>query len=585
MNRGGANSSRFLRSLQALPVILLIVGLRLIALRSDPFPRLDWSAGLLTDEGFYIHNARNVVLFGHAVTDEFNNMLLSPLLHFVQVAVFKLTGVGSVQARLISVVCSLLTLVLLWAALRRAFDKRIAFTALLLLGLDHTNLLYNRMALMDTPASLLAVIAFYCFVRGVQATENSTSKNQVLLWLSVCGAFIALTITARTLCIYLLPVPFIALAVQALRRSDIRELPRTLVRFSVLSVGLGLVIVFALYAVVWYWPHHAEITAMNNFYRTYQIQPRSFGQAAWNVYRTFLGPSGLASYLFRHTPVVFTLALLGLVLRPKALVNSVEAYLIAWLLLGWSLLAVSSYSPSRYYVTTYPALSALAAITLWRLPEVWKRLQEKDCSGRVIRASCVGFLTYHAVQIGLDHYGARTAKWAGLFLYGLPAAFSILALRFSLPDVLAKLLEIKRTALRFQVAGVLALWFLFNTFWLGGWLIGLDHTQYRMSRWLALNLPPGSVLIGDVAPGVGLDNNFITVPVQPGLCNYVLPVETMGARYVNASRYVIMDDRWKERYWVVRYPELVTTERRIKLESVLRWQVGVYAVDFEQQNH
>jgi hypothetical protein len=73
---------QFLRLTPVPLAILLIIGLRLIDLRSDPFPRLDFSAGLMTDEGFYIHNARNLILFGHARTNEFNNMLISPLLHF-----------------------------------------------------------------------------------------------------------------------------------------------------------------------------------------------------------------------------------------------------------------------------------------------------------------------------------------------------------------------------------------------------------------------------------------------------------------------------------------------------------------------
>ena len=50
-----------------LPVIKLvlllipIVLLRVIYLDADAYPRLSWSSALLTDEGFYIHNARNLV--------------------------------------------------------------------------------------------------------------------------------------------------------------------------------------------------------------------------------------------------------------------------------------------------------------------------------------------------------------------------------------------------------------------------------------------------------------------------------------------------------------------------------------------
>ena len=109
-------------------IVMASVGLRLYALRSDPYPRLDWSAGLLTDEGFYIHNARNRVLFGRDRTDEFNNMLLAPALHYVQVGVFRAAGVGSLQARLISVVCSLGAMALLWCTIRPLFGSAAAWT-------------------------------------------------------------------------------------------------------------------------------------------------------------------------------------------------------------------------------------------------------------------------------------------------------------------------------------------------------------------------------------------------------------------------------------------------------------------------
>src|SRR5687768_5050411 len=83
--------------------IILAILLRVLFISSDPYPHLDWSSGLLTDESFYAHNARNLALFGHTRTDEFNNMLLSPGVHTLQSAVFSMFGPGYVQARLITV--------------------------------------------------------------------------------------------------------------------------------------------------------------------------------------------------------------------------------------------------------------------------------------------------------------------------------------------------------------------------------------------------------------------------------------------------------------------------------------------------
>ena len=63
---------------------LFLLGSRLLWLDADPWPRLDWSTGIWTDEGFYTYNARNAVLFGQAHLDEFNNDNLMPLLDMAQ---------------------------------------------------------------------------------------------------------------------------------------------------------------------------------------------------------------------------------------------------------------------------------------------------------------------------------------------------------------------------------------------------------------------------------------------------------------------------------------------------------------------
>ncbi|HLI48830.1 MAG TPA: hypothetical protein VKV18_09100, partial [Chthonomonas sp.] len=74
--------------------VLIAIGLmvffRVYALASDAYPRLSWSSALLTDEGFYLHNARNLLLFHHTTTDEFNNDLIMPYLHYAQILTFHL---------------------------------------------------------------------------------------------------------------------------------------------------------------------------------------------------------------------------------------------------------------------------------------------------------------------------------------------------------------------------------------------------------------------------------------------------------------------------------------------------------------
>jgi 4-amino-4-deoxy-L-arabinose transferase-like glycosyltransferase len=552
--------------------LLLIVGLRLVALRSDPYTRLDWSGGQLTDEGFYIHNARNVALFGHARTDEFNNMLLAPLLHYLQVAVFTVFGVGSIQARMISVVCSLVALWLLWAALRRVFDNRVALTAVVFLGLDHTSLLFNRMALMDTPAMMCAAGAFYAFVRG-----TVHGQNRKWFWLVLCGLLLGVTVTNRMLCAYLLPVPLIAL--WAKRRmedqgpgtGDQKAISVLRPWSPVLAVLAGLAVALTLYVGLWYGPYAAEIAPMSRYYRVQQVQPKSLVALGRNVYHALLGDyRGFAPYLFRHTPVLFFLALVGIAGSFRS--ERPRLYLALWLLLGWVTLAAISYSPSRYYVTTYPALAALASLGLWRSRGVWAQLVGKGTKPRLLRGALVWFFVYHLVEAITHRAGVLPIPVTNLFLYGTPslAAWAAFAWPGSAAEAMAK-------PVRRKLAGAaLAAWCLVNAGWLADWVLHLDYSQHRTSRWLAATLPPGSVVIGDVAPGLCLDNDFVAVHVQAGLCNWRYPIEDFAGRIRFIAR---LDGRWRPLYWNKFYPELVDVGHRLTYTRVLRWDVGVYSVD------
>jgi hypothetical protein len=346
-------------------------------------------------------------------------------------------------------------------------------------------------------------------------------------------------------------------------------------------MATGILAVGALYATIWYVPHRSEIAPLNAYYRTHQLQPRSAGHFLENVRHAVVGDfRGLAPYLFRHSPLLLGLALMGLIarsLRPKAgdanepsIDVIAESYLVVWLVLGCAILAIISYSPSRYYVSLYPALASVAAITVWRLPEAWASIMSPDWRSRLARGVLAGFLSFHAVLSVVRYGGVLPSAQTAALLYGVPATMVTAAAAWSSTNRLESRVAARAAAL------FIGLWALVNTAWLTDWARHIDYSQRGMSRWLAANLPANSVLIGDVAPGVSLDNRFRAIHVQPGLVNYIKPIE----RAAGSPRYiVILDGRWKERYWLDKYPELVTPKRRIALGHILRWDVGVYSVD------
>ncbi len=502
-----------------LVLLALATGLRLWRLDTDAFRALSWDTGLFTDEGFYTHAARNVMLFGHARTDDFNNSLLMPTLHYLQIFVFHGFGYGMLQARLISITLSLLTLPVFYAAMKRAFGVMTATYAVLFLGLDHVPLLYSRMALMDTAAAFLIVCAFYTFT-----VLTSVVGRRAAIAAAVCGLTLGLLYATRGLAAVVIPAPFVALlpsfseGAERGKRGRRKKIAATL--FG------GLMVALAVYVIWWYLPHHVELARVNRYHVREQLLPKTAHQMGLNIVQAAKGTQflGLLPYLAFHAPVLLALTVsVPFVRRGRARLSDFEArsvvYLVFWLLALFALFALVNYSPSRYYVLFYPALCGLAAVGMGR---------------RVVRAVN-------------DPSGEPEAN---------------------------------RSATKTISAVIISVWAVINLGWYADWARHLATTQRDASQLLARTLPPNSVLLGDCAPGLGIYNDFVTVNVMPGLCNDKAPLARWAGRprYV-----VILDGPYKntnEKWWGEHYPNVVRERNRVFLfDPLVLRPVGVYKVE------
>lgn len=329
-----------------LSLLLLLILPRVVALDADPPPALDWNPGIWTDEGFYTYTARNAVLFGHANLDEWNNRLLSPLLEGVQRFVFAQWGVSLISARAISVAASFLALVFFADALRRWFGPRIGWTALLLLGGEATLIFYNRLALLETPALALVCAALWAL-----------SWERPAGWL-VAGFLAAGVVGIKTTFLLFLPVPPLVWAWRW-RSPLFRAAP-------LLWYGTGALAGMGLYLALWGIPHGAEIWRLNHFYATRQSAPHGLGQSLRLGMQSVGGcRKGLLQFLETRSPVLTTLALLGLLAAPMQEVRTQRAarrqdvlrLFWLWAILVWLALGFSRYAPTRYYLVMYPALA------------------------------------------------------------------------------------------------------------------------------------------------------------------------------------------------------------------------------------
>ncbi len=598
--RAARRRPRTLAGLLLLAALLIVP--RVVALDADTLPSLDINSGIWTDEGFYTYNARNAVVFGRAELDEFNNRNLSPVLDLVQRLVFRAFGVGLVPARAVSVACAFVALGFFYAALRRAFGRRVALSGLILLGGEVTFILYNRLALMETPALVVLCAALWAFTLGTPAG-----------WL-LSGALAASAIAFKTTFLVFLPAPLLAWAWRW-------GASRQRVGRPVLWYATGALVGTAIYLLAWGIPHGPEIWRMNNYYRTRQVQPRSIHQAARFVQRAAFGyRRGLAQFLETRSPVLSTLAVLGLLAIPlgrrpvkkaeglKSLARSAtvlpdgktgrpfvpgtvredgrftergisiprqlreDAHRVLWLwaVLGLGALAVSRYSPTRYYLIVYPALAALASLALWRLVPLWRWARRRR--GRLANAPLLCLpaflLAYHLLLPALYHLPAARAHF-GLLDEAL-AALAAGGLTYGL--VLRRARSLPRPGP--LAARVLGLFLVVSLGQQAFWFVTRDYRTRDVAREISqIVCRSGDVLAGDWAPNLCLDNRVRAVAVLPGLANGRRPVETLHADYV-----LVAQTPYPIRWWKRQAPGVVAPQNLVRRFRFHEYTLHLYRV-------
>jgi hypothetical protein len=87
-------------------VLVVAAVLRSQHIRADPpaiLPFLSGSAGIYFDEGIYCYNARNKVLFGQWITDEWNPLIYNAPLTLIYYLGFRLFGISIVTVKAINI--------------------------------------------------------------------------------------------------------------------------------------------------------------------------------------------------------------------------------------------------------------------------------------------------------------------------------------------------------------------------------------------------------------------------------------------------------------------------------------------------
>ena len=190
-----ARANRFINNpIFLFAIFILIFLFYILNINCDPsFIRTVRDFG---DEGYWVHNARNAVVFGHARLDDFNQSLLfSPLYYLAVKSVFSFFGVGFTQARIVSVIPAFFTALLIFMIIKHITNTKMALLAAIIFVFIHENYMYVKWA---SPIQLE-----YMFITG--SLYLWLIKKKSIANVALSGLCIFLAILSKNTALFLLP--------------------------------------------------------------------------------------------------------------------------------------------------------------------------------------------------------------------------------------------------------------------------------------------------------------------------------------------------------------------------------------------
>ena len=363
-------------------IVILALGclLRLIHLDADP----DYYAwiGYVTDEGRWIQNARDVVLFGHVVDPrQAHHVHLAPLFHLTHLLFFKLVGISFVTTRILTAVSGCALLFVVWIFLRRVATREALVIAVLLLAFEVDLVMMSRVAVPEVPAMLFQLVAFAVIVTPPASMPRMVTGGLCLL-LAVATKVTVLPV-----------VPIFAVIAVLMSGPGARRRLRNLA-----MVGAGLVVPVIPVALLWLVRQGGDVEGLrgtSSIVRPF-LAPPSLYEIASLPFEATLAP------LFNVWGMAVCLTFVGWAATSRSETSSTVRhwYMASLIWLGaYSVVMMSlAYFPDRYRVHLLVplALNVAAGITLFQqigLTGATERLRRMAPTRRLAVWTVVGLPT------------------------------------------------------------------------------------------------------------------------------------------------------------------------------------------------
>jgi Dolichyl-phosphate-mannose-protein mannosyltransferase len=505
-------------------VAILLLGLALRTLFPAADPPWRSTVGVVWhDEGAWVHNARNKALFGGWRQDEWNPVFIAPVFTALEYASFRAFGVGVRQARLVSEVAGLLSVLLLALGVRRvaagmlASPEEAARAGLIagaLLATNYVYVMYDRAAIMEALMAAFIVASWQC----------STRAERNPRWGALAALMATLAFFTKAAAVFYIGALALVMVVALVEGGSERRAA------AAWTLG-GLAVSFGVIAALFVLPH----------WRDYQFYN-------WQISVTRKPSYDLTSIANRVTwlPIlhdtfsrmwaVLCLGMFGAwgILARWRRAADAERLLLLWVAVGTLELLIHDVGNERRFVFLIPALVALASLVLVRgslLPPEAAQVARRTVlvlSPAILYGAYV--LTGPLARLSfLDEVYAHVLRHA-VRLAAAAAVVSSAAVIAIWPRFAA---AASRRGWGPRVThGLVLLFGAWNLAQFGQFAVNRTYENYEASVALGRALPPETLIQGKLANGLSLENRIRPIFIGHGFGNYADRKQRGDVRYI-----------------------------------------------------
>lgn len=366
ITKGKNNLISFLKGINSLSVwyfcifiiFIILIAIRIYHLGADPPINLSSSGGLFGDEAALAHNARNKILFGQWITDDWNPIIYNPIFTILGYSFFYCFGVGLVQLRLVNVLIIFFSFILLFLTIKENGGKRIITICLLLLGFNYIFFIYSRLGLNDTFLIFPIVLTLYFWKKGL--------NNYPILFFAGVSSFACYVTKASA--VYFIIATLISLLFAVFQNYCKDRKIKTIV-IPIVYFFSGLLISFTIWYLLFYIPFKNEFASVSMSWFNLAM-PSNLSQL-WKNLTSFTFLKHLS-----RTPIELIVCwcyaplLVYDLIKNWKKVKPFEILIFCWLVGGYIAIGGLNYRPLRYFLPLIPPVCILASIVLNRVWEI-----------------------------------------------------------------------------------------------------------------------------------------------------------------------------------------------------------------------